>query len=183
MFRQGMLIVKTFGKQGTGEGEFHNPVSVCMDGEGRVVVADFYNNRIQVLTKDGEPLFKFGDSGPEKLNRPTGCIFHQNKFIVSDLGNNCLKLFDHSGNFLRKIGEQGNGDGQLNRPWGLCVEKCGNHHNILVCDSDNGRIVQFSVEGAFTGKTVTELQHPAGIATTPDGRILVTDWRAKKFTS
>ena len=174
-------VVKTFGKKGTGEGEFRNPLSVCMDREGRVVVADCYNNRIQVLTKDGEPLFQFGDSGPEKLNEPTGCIFHQNKFIVSDCWNNYLKIFDHSGEFLRKIGEQGEGDMQLNWPRGLCVEKCGNHHNILVCDSYNGRIVQFSVEGSFTGKTVTELQEPGGIATTPDGRILVTDWRAKKI--
>ena len=174
-------VLRTFGKQGTGEGEFQNPTSVCMDREGRVVVADCYNNRIQVFTKDGEPLFQFGDSGPEKLNEPTGCIFHQNKFIVSDCDNNCLKIFDYSRKFLRKIEEQGEGDGQLIYPWGLCVEKCGNHHNILVCDRYNGRIVQFSVEGAFTGKTVTELQHPAGIATTPDGRILVTDWRAKKI--
>ena len=174
-------VVKTFGKKGTGKGEFRNPFSVCMDGEGRVVVADCYNNRIQVFTKDGEPLFQFGKSGPEKLNEPTGCIFHQNKFIVSDCDNNCLKIFDCSGTFLRKIGEQGKGDGQLNSPWSLCVEKCGNHHNILVCDGDNGRIVQFSVKSAFTGKTVTELQEPVGIATTPDGRILVTDWKAKKI--
>ena len=83
-------------------------------------------------------------------------VFHQNKFIVSDFGNNCLKIFDHSGKFLRKIGEQGEGDGQLNNPWGLCVEKSGNHHNILVCDSGNVRIVQFSVEGSFAGKTVTK---------------------------
>ena len=172
--------VKTFGKQGTGEGELQ-PSSVCMDGEGRVVVADLYNNRIQVFTKDGEPLLQFGDSGPEELNCLTGCIFHQNKFIVSDCWNNCLIIFDHSGKFLLKIGEQGKGDGQLNCPCGLCVEKCGNHHNILVCDRYNGRVVQFSVEGSFTGKTVTKLQEPVGIATTPDGRILVTDWRAKKI--
>jgi len=174
-------VVKTFGKKGTGEGEFQYPLSVCMDGEGRVVVVDYSNNRIQVLTRDGEPVLKFGDSGPGKLNAPTGCIFHQNKFIVSDSGNNCLKIFDHSGKFLCKIGEQGKGDGQLNGPRSLCVEKCGNHHNILVCDSRNGRIVQFSVEGSFTGKTVTEfIQQPIGIAVTPDGRILVSDFTAKK---
>jgi len=174
-------VVKTFGKQGKGKGEIQNPLSVCMDGEGRVVVADFYNNRIQVFTKDGKPLFQFGDSGSEKLIGPTACIFHQNKFIVSDWKNNCLIIFDHSGKFLLKTGEQGKGDGQLNCPRGLCLEKCGNHHNILVCDRDNGRVVQFSVEGVFTGKFVTELQDPVGIATTPDGRILVTDWWAKKI--
>ena len=41
-------FVKSFGKYGTGEGEFNHPISVCMDGEGHVVVADCDNNRIQV---------------------------------------------------------------------------------------------------------------------------------------
>ena len=173
--------VKAFGKCGTGEGELMNPIGVCMDGEGRVAVADYNNNRIQVFTEDGEPVSKFGDSGSEKLRRPTGCVFHQNMFIVCDRGNNCLKIFDRSGKFLRKIGEQGEGDGHLNWPRGPCVEKRGDHHNILVCDRNNNRIVQFSMEGVFTGKTVSKLQDPIGIATTPDGRILVTDYKAKKI--
>ena len=174
-------FVKAFGKKGTREGELRNPRGVCMDDEGRVAVADYSNNRIQVFTKDGEPVFTFGDSGSEKLSCPTGCIFHQNIFIVCDKENNCLKIFDRSGKFLRKIGEQGKGDGQLNRPWGLCVEKCGDHHNILVCDSNNNRIVQFPVEGSFSGKSVSRLLDPTGTATTPDGRILVTDFKAEKI--
>ena len=173
-------FVKAFGKQGAGERELVNPKGVCMYGEGRVAVVDWGNNRIQVFTEDGEPVFTFGDSGSETLISPTGCIFHQNMFIVCDGWNSCLKIFDRSGKFLRKIGEEGKGDGQLNWPWGLCVEKCGVHHNILVCDTDNKRIAQFSVEGSFSGKTVTKLQCPCGIATTPDGRILVTDIVAKK---
>ena len=168
-------FVKAFGKEGSGEGELCSPEDVCMDGEGRVAVADWGNNRIQVFTEDGEPVFTFGDSGSEKLNLPSGCIFHQSMFIVSDSGNNCLKVFNRSGKFLRKIREKNKGDGQLNYPWGLCIEKCGDHHNILVCDPGNKRIVQFSVEGSFSGKTVTELQDPCGIATTSDGRILVGD--------
>ena len=153
-----------------------------MDREGRVVVADHCNDRIHIVTKDGEPVSKFGGSGPGKLNRPIGCIFHQNKFIVSDCDDNCLKIFDHSGKFLRKIGEQGEGDRQLSWPWDLCVDKCGSHQNILLCDRNNGRIMQFSVDGSFTGKAVTAfIQEPIGIATTPDGRILVTDWSARKI--
>ena len=124
-------FVKSFGKKGTGDGEFENPVSVCVDEEGRVIVADFYNNRIQVLSQDGEPLFQFGDSGPEILNNPTACIYYENKFIISDWGSDCLKVFDNTGKFLYKIGEPGEGDGQLNGPWGLCVQKCRDHHNLF----------------------------------------------------
>ena len=173
--------VKVFGKCGTGEGELMNPKGVCMAGEGRVAVADFSNNRIQVFTEYGEPVFKFADGGSEKLRGPTGCVFHQNMFIVCDRGNNFLKIFDRSGRFLRKIGEQGKGDGRLDWPRCLCVEKCGDHHNILVCDRGKKQIVQFSVEGSFTGKTVSKLQDPLGIATTPDGRILVTSFGGKKI--
>ena len=173
-------VVKTYGKEGIAMGEFRKPCSVCVDDERRVVVSDSSNNRMQVLTKDGVPVFKFGDSGSRKLRRPTGCTFHQDTFFVSDSSNNCLKIFDRSGKFLRKIGEQGKGERRLHCPQELCVEKIGNHHNILVCDRDK-RIVQFSMEGCFTGKTVSKLLQPAGIATTPDGRILVSDFKAKKI--
>ena len=173
-------FVKSFGKKATGEDEFKNPLSICMDGEGHVVVVDCGNHRIQVLTKDGKHVMKIGVSGPGKLNRPTGCIYHKNMFIVSDWLNHCLKVFDSSGKFLYKIGEGGEADGQLWSPWDLCVEKYGNRQNLLVCDKDNGRIQQFTVEGRFTGKTVTKLQTPTAIATTPDGRIFVSDSTANK---
>ena len=174
-------FVKSLGKNGRRKGEFQHPESVCMDDKGRVVVADCGNNRIQVLTGDGKPVFKFGDSGSEKLSKPTGCIYHQNMFIVTDRLNNSLKVFDSSGTFLHKIGRKGKVVGQLSRPWGLCVEKYGNRQNLLVCDGGNGRIQQFTVEGWFTDKTVTGLQDPRYIATTPDGRILVSDYKTNKI--
>ena len=173
--------VKSFGKKETRDDEFENPVSVCVDEEGRVIVADHNNDRIQVLSQDGEPLFQFGNSGPEKLRKPTLCIYHENKFIVTDWGNNCLKVFDNTGKFLYKIGEPGKADGQLEGPHGLCLQKCGNHHNLLVCNRTNGRVDQFTVDGCFTGKTVVKLQDPTRITTTPDGLILVTDYKPKKI--
>ena len=173
--------VKSFGKKGTGDGEFQNPLSVCVDDEGHVVVADCRNKRVQVLSQDGEPLFKFGDTGPEKLSKPAGCIYHENKFIVSDKEDHCLKVYDKSGKCLYKIGEKGRGDGQLSGPWGLCVQKCGSYHNLIVCNTGNGRVDQFTLEGCFIGKTVHKLQDPIGITTTPDGLILVTDHNTQKI--
>ena len=52
-----------------------------MDHEGHVIVADCLNNRIQVLTKNGKPVFKFGDGGSQKLNKPSGCIYHKEKNV------------------------------------------------------------------------------------------------------
>ena len=124
--------VKSFGKDGTRGGEFQNPASFFVDEEGRVIVADYNNNRMQVLSQDGQSLFQFGDSEPEKLNNPWLCIYHENKFIVSEWESDCLKVFDNTGKFLYNIGEQGEGDGQFKGPQGLCLQKCDNHHNLLV---------------------------------------------------
>lgn len=172
--------MKSFGKCGTEEGQF-NAVSICVDGKGQVIVADFNNKRMQVLTSDGKPMFTFGDSGSSLLSQHTSCIYHKNMFIVSYCWDHCLKVFESSGQLLYKIGENGEADGQLSQLWGLCVEQYGNRQNLLVCDGNNGRIQQFTVEGCFTGKTVTMLPRPMYIATTPDGRIVVSDIKTKKI--
>ena len=173
-------FLKSFGKKGTGDGEFTGPEGIFINDEGHVIVTDYSNNRIQVLDKDGKFMYKFGDNGLGKLNLPSRCIYHKNKFIVTDRGDNCLKVFDKSGKFLYRIGEEGEADGQFSSPWGLCVEKYDDHQNLLVCDRNNGRIQQFTMEGRFTGKTVVKL-NPKAIATTPDGRILICDYTDKKI--
>ena len=173
-------FVKSFGKEGSGDGEFEYPTGVCITSDGCfIVVADCGNNRIQVFTMDGEPVFKFGDSGPERLNNPSSCVCYEEKFIVTDLKNNCVKVFDGKGQFLYKFGGKGNGEGQMNIPCCSCVDKYG---NLLVCDSRNGRIQQFSLEGNFTGKTSTKvnLTVPWGVTTMPDDRILITEHHGKE---
>ena len=172
-------FVKRFGKKGTEKGEFQYAEGVSVDGEGRVVVADCRNNRIQVLTKDGKPVFQFGAG---KLYAPAECIYHKNMFIVSEYLNHSLKVFDSSGKFLYTIGARGVADGQMSHPWGLCVVRYGNRQGLLVCDRKNGRLQQFTMEGCFTGKTVTVLQKPTDIATTPDGRILVSEAVLERLT-
>ena len=173
-------FVKSFGKEGSGDGEFEYPTGVCITSDGCfIVVADCGNNRIQVFTMDGEPVFKFGDSGRERLNNPSRCVCYEEKFIVTDLKNNCVKVFDGKGQFLYKFGGKGNGEGQMNIPCCSCVDKYG---NLLVCDSRNGRIQQFSLEGNFTGKTSTKvnLTVPWGVTTMPDDRILITEHHGKE---
>ena len=53
---------------------FNSAVYVCLDDKGRIVVTEYNNHRIHVLSKDGETISIFGDSGPEKLNYPASYI-------------------------------------------------------------------------------------------------------------
>ena len=169
-------FINSFGRFGYGFGQFNSPRSVCMDCKGHIIVAD-YNHRVQVLTKDGVPILKFGDRGSEKLHFPVGCAYYKDMFVVADSGNGCLKVFDSSGRFLRKIGEKRNEDGQFTNPWRLYVDI---HGNILVGDKNCGYVQQFTMEGRFTGRAVTKLNWPSGIAQMPDGRILISDFEAGK---
>ena len=165
-------VVKTFGKVGTGMGEFCHPIDVCLDEEHCIVINETSSNRIQVMSREGETISIFGNTDQEKLEQPWRCLPYKNKFFVSDGGNHCIKAFDKSGTFLHKFGKQGNQDAQFNYPGGLLIDSS---NNLLVCDRFNHRVQQISLDGRFTGKSITHLPYPHGIAATPDGRILVTN--------
>ena len=151
-------VVKSFGRKGSQSGEFQNPLSVCTDEQGQVVVSDWLNDRIQIFLANGQPVFTVG---------------------TSDGVDHCVKVFDKLAQFLYKFGRKGCADGCFDKPSAMCVDCFG---NLLVCDTKNGRVQQFSLDGHFTGKSSsTMLLSPAGIAAASDGRILVTDGEAKKL--
>ena len=170
-------VLNSFGKRGKAMREFSQPGDVCLNQQRHIVITEWCNHRIQVMTQEGDTVTIFGDSGPEKLGRPTSCIPYKNMFLVADGGNDYIKVFDRSGTFLYKFGKKGNQDGQFSWPRGMLGDSSS---NLLVCDYHNNRVQQFSLDGRFTGKTITDLPNPVGIATAPDGRILVTSYTAKK---
>lgn len=54
-------LIKSWGKPGTGPGEFDLPHCVRVDPRNRVMVADRENNRIQFFTLDGDYIEEWGD--------------------------------------------------------------------------------------------------------------------------
>src|SRR5215472_485533 len=49
-------FITSFGKFGTGSGEFRGPHDIALDADGRLFVADRGNMRIQILDQDGKSL-------------------------------------------------------------------------------------------------------------------------------
>ena len=45
--------LQSFGKHGSGQGEFDCPRGVAVDGEGNILVSDGGNHRIQKFTAEG----------------------------------------------------------------------------------------------------------------------------------
>jgi len=56
-------FIKTWGKKGTGPGEFNLPHSIAFDSRGRLLVADRSNKRIQLFDQDGKFLEEWKQFG------------------------------------------------------------------------------------------------------------------------
>jgi streptogramin lyase len=69
-------LIKTWGKLGTGPGEFDQPHALAMDSRGRLFVGDRNNNRIQIFDQDGKFLAEW-----KQFSRPSGVYIDKNDVI------------------------------------------------------------------------------------------------------
>jgi DNA-binding beta-propeller fold protein YncE len=54
VFDRNGKFLRVIGKTGAGPGEFRTPHAIEFDSQGRLIVADRHNHRIQILTKEGK---------------------------------------------------------------------------------------------------------------------------------
>ena len=69
-------LIKTWGKLGTGPGEFDQPHALAMDSRGRLFVGDRNNNRIQIFDQDGKFIAEW-----KQFSRPSGVYIDKNDNI------------------------------------------------------------------------------------------------------
>jgi DNA-binding beta-propeller fold protein YncE len=200
--RTGALVCK-FGKQGTGEEQFYNPIGVAVTSDSSFVVADCLNNRVQVLRlvvgADGisahlEFVRSLGNGmglywGAEgKLRHPFGVALlqsnggQQETVLVTESGNHRVSQFALDGTFIgifAGIGKEGSGDGEFDRPIGITV--LGSSREVAVADRNNHRVQIFDSEGNYKRQFGTEGQEdgqlygPASLVSDAHGNLLVVD--------
>jgi DNA-binding beta-propeller fold protein YncE len=168
--------------------------SMCLDNNSVLYAAnrgtEGQNKAMHVnKTKLGGPgeeewladFFEYGE-GDGRSTWPFGIAIdnNQGRVYVSDDWLNTISIFDTDGKFIGKWGTAGSGDGELNRPAGLAVEKSG---NVIVVDSGNNRLQVFTPDGKFVGKCggpgrgEGEFNQPWGITLDKAGDIYVADWK------
>ncbi|EDO36271.1 predicted protein [Nematostella vectensis] len=89
-------------------------------------------------------------------------------------------VFPHglSCRFVKSFGIAGGGDGCFNLPHGVATDPS---DNIYVADSGNSRLQIFTPEGYYMRKVVSDqLNRPWGVAITPRGQIVTTDYNNHK---
>jgi sugar lactone lactonase YvrE len=71
-------FIKTWGKPGSGPGEFNAPHSLTFDSRGRLFVADRANNRIQIFDQDGTLLDEW-----KQFSRISGIFIDRNDVLYA----------------------------------------------------------------------------------------------------
>ena len=164
-------FMRTFGARGELGGKLNCPQGISTSPDGNIIVADKGNKRVVVFTPEGRVLLTLhGD----QLG-PVHCVSHGNRYFVSDSGGNCIKVFSEQGDFLYQFGRKGTGDGELDVPLGLAVDKSG---RLVVCDSDNHRIQLFQLDGTFCCKFGSQpsFNEPVSVAVLSDGKFAFTQF-------
>jgi len=74
-------------KPGKDNAHFSHPASVAVDQAGRLYVADFFNDRIQVFEAGGKHLKTIPVQGPAKvfIHHKTGAVYVLSYFLASDM--------------------------------------------------------------------------------------------------
>ena len=85
-------FIKTWGKKGSGPGEFDTPHALAFDSQGRLFVGDRSNNRIQIFDQDG----KFLDEWTQ-FSRPSGIFIDKNDIIYVADSESGIRAKNHDG--------------------------------------------------------------------------------------
>lgn len=155
-------FIRTWGVYGESRGAFREPVGIAIAGQFNyptdvallqketLIVADAYNDRIQVFSKDGAFLRKWGGllalnisgSAHGWFNVATAvAISHKGNIFVADFYNHRIQKFTPKGKFLLSFGSKGKDPGQFDRPTDVAIDSDG---NVYVVDFGNNRIQEFA---------------------------------------
>ena len=77
-FSKDGTFIKTWGRKGSGPGEFDTPHNLAMDSAGRLFVADRGNSRIQIFDQDGHVLSEW-----KQFGRPSGIYIDRNDVLYA----------------------------------------------------------------------------------------------------
>jgi len=101
------LSTSSFGKKGSGPGEFLGPQYIVWDKNNFVYISDIGNRRIAKYDLQGNFILSFGTKTDlfKGLERPVGLAVDKDSILVADASRTqpALYWFDSSGNYLKSF--------------------------------------------------------------------------------
>jgi sugar lactone lactonase YvrE len=141
--KKGGSFLFSFGKNGTGNGEFNYPTNIFAGKDKFLYITDSMNFRVQIFDSNGNFISTFGKHGDGSgdFSKPKGiAVDSEGNIYVADAQFDAIQIFDKEGRLLLAFGDTGRGKGQLILPAGLFIDK---QDKIYVADSYNNRIQIF----------------------------------------
>eukprot|EP00058_Branchiostoma_floridae_P022151 XP_002607641.1 hypothetical protein BRAFLDRAFT_84670 [Branchiostoma floridae] len=149
-------------------------ITVSMATEQILVTEyDGKDGRLRVFDQDGSEMDTYGSGhrSPEPWWPCCVAVDGEGNILVTDSNNHCVHFLDREENFKFKFGSD---KSQLKYPQGICVNGMG---NIIVADIGNGCVKMFDSEGRFLCHIGSGMVSPYGVAVSPGGDVVVTDFK------
>ena len=174
-FDKSFQLVNRTGTKGHTDGQLNYPRGLCIDYSGGVFVADDYNNRVCVFSKELQFLSNLGVGqleSPKDIKLTPDCLL-----AVLDRSPKCVHFFTRNGHLLSSCVSQGGGpDCLVNLPFFFCIDTAGNlmisdcgRHSIKIVARNDQLLHTVGREGHARG----ELRFPFGISVSHSGTIFV----------
>ena len=135
--------------KGSGPEQWNSPETIAVRTDGTLVVEDWGNRRMVVLSPSGQTVFSFGGSGeaPGQFASSSGlCVDHAGNIYVSDDKLHRIQKFDPSGRLLSTFANDGDIAVFAEGPGGVAVDERGNVYApdglTIVKLSSNGRLLE-----------------------------------------
>ena len=182
--------VASVGKEGSGRQQFHYPDGITISPiTGQVYIADYSNDRIQVLNPDLTFSHSFGKRGSAngQFQRPRDiAIDSQGLVYVADSWNHRIQKFTPDGKFVAQFGSEGSGPGQLQYPHGITIDTAGTGL-VYVSENSGYRVSVFTSNGVFVssfgrrGSNIDQFNIPAELTFDKEGFLYVCDSGNKRL--
>ena len=180
-------------RDGSGfQARFNGPVGLAVDANGRIIVADSYNDRIRAINPDGTVVTLAGTGEPGVVDGPalearfdTPCgvaVDATGNIYVADTGNNTVRLISSTG-IVSTVGPPP--PFGLLRPIGIAVTADG----LVYVTDERGRIIEITPQAdarVLVGKVpgfadgpggAARLRAPGGLHLVAPGRLVFSDSR------
>lgn len=186
-------ILNESGIAGTGPGQLTAPRNVEIAPDGRIVVLDSGNHRVQVFDSTGQFLTGWGSQGgePGQFNEPWGLAVDDQFVYVADTWNHRIQKFTLDGRFVTAFGRSGSpsdepeteGLGLFFGPRDIALLPGG---RLLITDTGNHRLQVADRDGNFLslvgnfGNLLGQFNEPVGLGVGPSEQVFLADtWNGR----
>ena len=141
--------VVSVGGTGRNDAQFNLPWGLSVDyTTDNIYVVDQCNYRMQVFTREGKYLFKFGYKDGVGKMKLVPCVTISKRLVfVSENRPKGLLVYDLNGNFIKQVCKKGEHNKGLSEPFGIAIDDVTG--DIYVCDSTDQCVKIFTKDFSY----------------------------------